>query len=199
MTALASDNFNRANENPLGNGVWSTASGQNPWQIVSNAATPTVVAGTDDRSYYSGIAWPNDQYSQAKLTVNLATGAGSGNGLSVRQSSSVDSSYGLIVDHGATTNVAIIRRVAGVGAVILSVTQAWTDGATWRFEVQGTALRGYLNGALVISTTDPNITSGSPGLWLSTDVTSALADDWEGGDFSIAGGAQLGRQIYIMP
>ena len=186
MTVLASDIFDRANENPLAHGVWTTCSSEVAFQIVSNVATPTSTASTDDGSFYSGIAWPADQFSRAKLTVNSTAGAGAGVGLKVRQASGALTCYRLIVDHAALNNVTIERFVAGVATTVTGYprTQAWTDGDTWELDVVGTTLRVCRNGVQVgADATDTNIATGSPGIGLSTTVTSASINDWEGGDF----------------
>jgi hypothetical protein len=184
MGILASDNFNRANENPLGNGVWTTGSGNAAMQIVSNQATPTDLSVTNDGSYYSGISWPANQYSKAKLTVNSTLGSTRGPGLFVRQQSGADTKYMLITDHAASNNVTLVRISAGVFTNLTGfpLTQAWTDGDTWELRVVGTTLSVWRNGIQVgPNVTDSSITSGSPGIGLSTDVTSAAIDDWEGG------------------
>lgn len=197
MSVLASDNFNRADENPLGNSVWATQSGQTPWQVASNVATPTDLSGTDDVSLYTGIAWPNDQYSEAQLTVNSTTGGGQGVGLAVRGAAGAITGYSLIADHAASNNVALFKHNAGTPTTLITITQAWTDGATWRLEVQGTTLRGFLNGVQVITATDGVVTSGSPGVWLSTAVISASIDNFVGGDFAASiGGGLPDNKIY---
>lgn len=179
-----------ADENPLSlGGMWATASGQSPWQRAGGLLTPTDLAGTDDRSYVAGITWPNNQYCEGDLTNNGTTGGGSGVGLMLRQAAAADTAYGLIVDHGAASNINIIKRVATVGTVLATVTQAWTDGARWRFEVKSVTatshqLRGYRDGVLIISVTDTSIASGSPGLWFSTPETGASVANFVAGDFN---------------
>lgn len=189
MSVLATDDFNRANENPLGNGVWTTSNGQVAWQIQTSTATPTDVAVTNDGSYYSGIAWPNDQYSQAKLTVSSSAGGDQGVGLLARQKSTSNTFYALVTDHAAASNVNLIKFVGGAGAILNTTTHPWTDGDTWRLEVQGTTLRAIRNTSTITTTTDASIANGSPGIFLSTAVTSASLDDWEGGDFATGAGS----------
>jgi hypothetical protein len=66
---LASDNFNRANENPLsGGGNWSTPTGFNAMKIVSNVAVGQT-NGVYAFSTWSGapVDFPADQYSEVTI------------------------------------------------------------------------------------------------------------------------------------
>lgn len=193
---LASDNFNRANANPIGS-PWTTASGEAAMQIVSNSAT--FVTNTDSGCYHSTIVWPNDQYSQAKLTISGTLGTQQGAVLKVRQAPAARTSYQLEVDHAATNNVFLDRIVAGVFTTLTGfpLTVAWTDGDTWELRALGTTISVYRNGVLVGSATDGNITSGSPGFGYSSTETSVSIDDWAGGDFS-SGRQPLGRTSSYM-
>lgn len=186
LPALASDRFNRANENPLGNGVWSTVTGLGAMQIVSNVATPVSVSA-DSASRYSGIAWPNDQYSKAKLTV---AGGSAGNGVAilVRCAAAAATFYMLAVTHVGTNNVTIYSTVAGVFTQLTGfpVTQAWTDGDTWELRATGTQIQAFLNGTQIGPTvTSATVTAGSPGIGIGSVITSAAIDDWEGGDATV--------------
>jgi hypothetical protein len=55
-------------------------------------------------------------------------------------------------------SVSLSKRVSGVETELFNVT-ASTFGATVSFEVNGTALKVYINGSLIIDTTDSSITS----------------------------------------
>lgn len=179
--ALATDNFNRANENPLSNSVWSTVSGLSAMQIVSNVATPTNL-NVDCGSRYSGISWPNDQYSKAKLSDN---GGQNGPALLVRCAAAATTFYMLAVNHGATNNITIYSTVAGTFTALTGfpVTQAWTDGDTWELRATGTQIQCFLNGTQVGPTvTSSTIASGSAGIGYSSTSTSASVEDWEGGN-----------------
>jgi hypothetical protein len=182
MGVLASDNFNRANANPIG-APWTTASGVSAMQIVSNAATASSLAA-DCGADYTGITWPADQYSKAKLSVTGTGGAGQGACLSVRSASGARTLYRLEVDHAATLNVAVEKFVAGTpSALIGPLTQAWTDGDTWEIRAQGPTISVYRNGALVGAATDISspLLTGNPGIGYSSVETAASIDDWEGG------------------
>ena len=178
-----SDNFNRANQSPIA-GNWTTAPVLPTWEalaLVSNQIVPTNAAA-DGEAYYSGMVWPNDQYSKAKLYVTGTGGAAQGIGLLVRQSASAVTHYRLVVDHASSGNVALGKHVAGTYTTLATLTQSWTDGAVWELRVTGTKLQIFLNGTQVGSdVTDNSIASGSAGIVYSSTETSAAIDDWEGG------------------
>jgi hypothetical protein len=187
MAILASDNFNRADEDPLsGGGNWSVANSELKFKLISNAVVPAGPA-SDSGEYYSGVAWPNDQYSKAKLSCVGSGGGGAGVGLKVRQASGANTQYRVVVDHAAANNVDLQKVVAGSYSSVAGYprTQAWADGDTWELRAQGTTLSVWLNGVQVgADATDNGIASGSAGIAFSSTETSASIEDWEGGDFS---------------
>lgn len=109
-----SDNFNRANQSPIA-GNWTTAPAlpaSAALALISNQVVPTSTSA-DGEAYYSAMAWPNDQYSKAKLYVTGTGGVSQGVGLLVRQSASAVTHYRLVVDHASSGNVALGKHVAG--------------------------------------------------------------------------------------
>src|SRR5678815_2496696 len=102
MTAIAADNFNRANANPIG-GLWVTSPNEAAIQLTSNAAAPSSAA-SDCAAIFNQGTWPNDQYAQANLTVSGTTGT-SGPGVLVRGSTGAHTYYRVVVNHAATLNV----------------------------------------------------------------------------------------------
>lgn len=147
------DNFNRANENPLGNGVWTTVTGYNAMQIVSNAATKTIEAAPNG-SYYTGATFADNQYAQAVRTGIGFVGVGcrwSGN-----------SGYYVTVEDGGNYG-AIYRVDAGVETLLGATwNHSAVSGETLRIECSGTTIRVLSNGSEVASRTDNTYTSGSP-------------------------------------
>lgn len=191
----ATDNFDRANEAPLsGGGNWS-AGGLLPagqFDLVGNVAVPHDLSG-DMYSAYSGRSWTNDQSSKAKLTVSGTGGGGRGIGLGCRFSEDAFGVHGyfLNVDHAASNNCTIARRLSSAYTALLTFTQAFSDGDTWEFTVEGAAsavvCKAYLSGSLLQTTSPDNSTvplPGAPGLHYSSSETSASVNDWEGGELS---------------
>lgn len=185
--AHASDDFNRANENPLA-GNWETLYGANA-QISSSAV---IVAGG-----YGGIGavgWKastndfgDDQYSQIKIST---ANAGDYNGVILR-GVSTGGGQGYTVEVRSEVGDVRIRAISGGGPDTLS-----TISATF---ASGDILRAYAaanganvdiavfkNGVQVGSTyTDTfyKFTGGQPGFWYSFQNTNGtITDDWYGGD-----------------
>lgn len=192
MAVIATDNFNRANETPLsGGGNWSPSFADANWNLSSNVAVPTNVTTSDSVMHYTAGSWPNDHYSKGNLTVSGTGGGDQGVGLTVRGTTAATTYYRAVADHGATNNVGITKMVSGVYTNLALVTSSWTDGATWELDVQGTSLTFKRAGSTILTATDSAIVSGKPGIVLSTHVTSASLDNWEGGNFSSGGSVSL--------
>ncbi len=87
-TSVATDNFNRANENPLA-GNWSTLTGMAGFKIVSNVVGPI----NDGQSFtrWNANSFNNDQYSSFKLGTLSTTF--SSIGPAVRCSTSAGTAY----------------------------------------------------------------------------------------------------------
>ncbi len=186
MTVLARDNFNRANETPLASPWGSTGIlGDVGMNLVSNAATDAATT-YDNRSFYDGgIVWPNDQYSQAAITLGVSnSGGGSGEGLSVRGSKTALTMYRFAIDHNATINWEVLKAVGGTFTSLATGLQAFTDGDTFRLSVNGSTITVSLNGASpFVTVVDSAIASGNPGInYSSTEGGVRFVDDWEGGD-----------------
>lgn len=197
MAVLATDDFDRANEDPLDNGVWTEQGSGLGFKIVSTVAVP-FNNNLDSYSTYTGIAWPDDQYSQVDLVdlASWATGAGVGVVLRVANPSNY---YRVAVSSAASNNVQLRKRVGAVNSTLLTVTQAMTSGDTLKVEVQGNTLRLYKNGVQFGGdvTGDLTLASGDPGLFNSSPTsTSAGVDNWEGGSIdATASGIYVHRPI----
>lgn len=197
MSVLATDDFNRANNADLG-ANWTPISdgnsGGDNFTITSNAAVSTGPDAADCCEGYTGISWPNDQWSEVTYGTAGADALGAGDGPCVRTVAGTPSTFdyyrliasgagwelGKFVD-GAFTSIA-----SGAGTT-------WADGDRAYLEVQGTTLivkKNTTNGAggtTVTTQTDSSIASGNPGIAHSTSDTASKIDSWQGGDF-VAGG-----------
>jgi hypothetical protein len=200
VTALATDNFSAAvngSELTTWDSNWTYGTGSGPPNNQMNGVTGGTIKPANDAAdlglYWNATTWPDDQYSQAKLTAS-ATGYSfaDGPGVSMRNSASANTRYRIIINHiTGSNNVDIAKRVAGTYTSIGGRNSgAWTDGATWYGEVQGTTLLVKLNGTQVgTSATDSAVTTGSAGLAFSSEgsgTPTSSWDDWEGGDFGAA-------------
>ena len=152
-----------------------------------NGKTPSVGGGTwvatynTSMSYAAGYAGPNATfnispayhsatYTNAKLNAVVYPGT-VGPSISMPaliyaradvNSDPYPNCYYVTCKDGAETYISLSKRVSGVETELVSVT-ANPFGQTVSFEANGSALRVYLAGSLIIDTTDSSLTSG--GYW----------------------------------
>lgn len=174
---LVTDNFNRANGNPI-SANWSTPTGVNALGIYNQQAANTIQAG-HAASYWSANTFSNDQYSKAKPTGVLATYRYPRCG--VRMGGANGEGYYISTD-GTDTQL-IYRSNAGSETVKQTLTgTGFLSTDIMEVRAQGTTISMWKNGSQIgTNTTDANIASGYPGGAANPD-TYAEFDDWEGGD-----------------
>lgn len=184
MNILASDDFNRTDQNPI-TGKWS--SGPSSWddlQILSNAVRGAFASG-DCAALYNGVVWPNDQWSECVIS----TFTSSDGGPCVRMATATKSCYFLDLDQ-PTNNGRIFKCVNGVFNALsagFSISVGPTD--VWRIEAEGTTLRALKNGAVQETITgQSDLKDGSAGLFVFGNTTSFIVDNWAGGDFTVGRG-----------
>ena len=184
---VVTDNFNRANNTSLGtNYTEVTTNLGRHLTISSNTAVPSALDSGDSISLWTHDTFSNDQYAQAKITTS-GTLDQCGSGVIIRGSGGNEGTgtyIWVIAHHGATNNISIAEIVGGTYALKKQVSQSWTDGDTWRIEATGTSYTIKLNGTTVTTTTESSVTSGSPGPFYSSTITSTAIDDFEGGDLA---------------
>lgn len=176
---MAGDTFTRANETPLAAPWTKVLAAGGDFDLVSNAAAPHSVS-TDTLWMYAGT-FPNDQFCEAKLTV-IGIGTETGIGVAVRCSTgSGGSGYWAVVTTAGTNAVYISKWVNGSYtniAIRSEFGSAFAPGDLFRLEVAGTTLKVFQNGnQLGADITDSSLSSGNPGIALSSTVTSASLDD----------------------
>lgn len=177
---IAADAF-AGTANPLG-GDWTTIPGglgdlQKASGIVRGTAT------SSRNGAYNVTAVGDDQYSQA--TIISAVG-GNAPCVAVRISASDESYYAFCPIDAGGDAWDLFKQVSGAYTSLSSDFNAWAPGDVIKIEAQGTAIRGYINGALVASATDSSVTTGQFGIVLSAGgtLTDTEIDDWSGGDFA---------------
>lgn len=190
LAAGASDTFARANANPIG-GNWtaySTIAGATsfaPGQIVSNQVEGTVIGNNFD-SFYTGITWNADQWSQVTAQVSLANSAGIGvllraNALGAYrlywQGNLGSAGQYHIQKYTVAGNVFSNLLTQNLGFLTVNV------GDVLMGCVVGTTLSIYLNTNLVCQTTDSTWASGSAGIAgaPTTALTNVAINNWSGG------------------
>ena len=170
--ALFTDNFNRANETPIG-GNWSTQDGAPPMNLTSNALVGS--SASLNASFVNSVSPNNDQYAQCTM---LAAAQG---GPCVRMGPAPGGFdlYGFQVFGGGTQGN--LYRLDNSGYTSLDLqTVTLVDGDTAKITVIGTAIKGYVNGVQVCAATDATYASGAFGM-LGVGTTPSF-DNFEGGN-----------------
>lgn len=179
---VACDDFNRANEDPLG-GDWTITliSGGNI-TLTSNAISGS--GAQNQWAYRNAESYSNDQYCQMKYGTTV--GAGDYGSIMVRAGANRNGYSFYIYDSG----------VHGVWYVTYGGTPTWEQigtevtispalqtGDTEYMSISGYDLTFKINGTTVSTVTDPNsrLSTGVPGFNLYTTV-SGIWDDFVGGD-----------------
>jgi hypothetical protein len=150
---------------------------QNGLNIASNQIQGSA-AGQSNSGFWNVNSFPANQFAQA--TITALNGTTDFPGVSVLASGTgASSTYYDCVEN--TTNI-YIQRVVNAGSTnITSAASAGAAGDLLRLEAApGGALTCYKNGAVALTVTDTQITSGSPGLFISGNV--ATEKNWSGGN-----------------
>jgi hypothetical protein len=187
MAILATDNFTRADENPLSQGGNWTNPASDRFQIVSTVACATAPIN-DCYSTYTGVSFPNDQYAAVRIGSPGLFVSEAGYGVVLRF---VDANnFYRIVTKADEVSVAKIQSSSF--SVITTRAVTMVTGDIFKAEVRGTTIRVYQNGVQLgadISDATTTLLSGRAGLYNSgptanppTGVTS-----FEAGDFASAG------------
>ncbi len=170
----ASDNFNRANEAPMG-GVWAQAGTTGPTvNLTSNAAVST---GAGDQFYkYAGAAATAAQFSQS----TKPTGTDPDEGPACRITGSAITGY-FAEMFGSS---GILKHLSGSASVVQGYTYTVADGDVIRLETEGSTLRMYQNG-VVKSPAGSDVSIAGPGdVGMFFFESGVIQDDWSGGDLT---------------
>ena len=187
LIQLATDNFTRADANPI-SGSWATVGGAAAWQIKSNMAESTVIGINANLSISTAVVWPADQYSEVTVGVSgVVTDLG---GPAVRFNPASKNGYILFYQGGSGPITIQTVITPGSGATIASSgTLNVSPGDVLRLVVIGNQLSAYQNGVEIIAPfTDNTFATGSPGLssYIQTGTTGNIRFSlWSGGSASI--------------
>ena len=139
-----------------------------PWTI--QAGTLLVTAGgiggnTVSQNYavFTGVGFPNDDQSVSATWVKSGTPTTQGNVLTLRGSPTALTNYNCGPSNTGST-LAIGKFVAGSFTSLASQSATINNGDIISFNISGSSLNCYVNGALVVAATDSSIASGFPGL-----------------------------------
>lgn len=187
MRTLASDNFIRSPENPLSKGGnWSNPSDNaEAWYIATSGQAALDGQSQNVVAAYTGITWPNDQWSQCYISVFLRNGPAvriSGTGSSVK-------CY-MAWPLGSTMYLSKLSGNSNSTIVTTSFTPG-TNDLIW-LGVQGTTLIIKQNNNTILTHTDASLASGAAGLegYGTAVQPGEYVTNWSGGNF-LANGAGL--------
>ncbi|HEU4322620.1 MAG TPA: hypothetical protein VFS21_05675 [Roseiflexaceae bacterium] len=165
---LLSDDFEDGNATG-----WTTSGGS--WSVASDGTQVYRQGGTsaDARALAGSTAWA-DQIVEAR--VKPISFNGSNRFVAVLARAQSSTSYYYLALRSNNT-VELKKLVSGSGTTLASAPFTVATGAwyTLRLEVQGTTLRGFVNGAQLVSASDTRFASGRAGL--ATFYASASFDD----------------------
>ena len=191
LDQVASDSFNRANALNLGPN-WHIGTGHGPIQIVSDQVQPYPTGGPQPSKehYIAAGAFPNDQWSQMQVVFEDTVGDV---GVELRASDSADTLYVADVNITGAAGTAETRISLVINGVItpLIIDQQWSvvsPGDFIRGQAQGSliSLIDVTTGALLLTASDTNVTSGYPGISLQAvtgNPSDHIAGTWSGGIF----------------
>jgi hypothetical protein len=156
-----SDFFNRAAGN-LG------SEPNSPWTIQAGALLVTgggVGGNTTSNNYavFTGVGFPNDDQTVSATWIKSGTPIVQSNALTLRGSPTALTNY-QCAPGNAGTSLSIAKLINGSYTSLALQSATINSGDIVSFNVTGTTLNCYVNGVLIVSTTDSSITSGFPGL-----------------------------------
>jgi len=178
------DNFNRADETPLsGGGNWTTTT--HHLNLASNAVSiDTTDAGNNQEAVYASWTGTNDHYSQADATTTGSPGGAAGIGVSVRSTSSGtnENCYFCVIENSAG-NLSTYKVVNNSFTQLRQDVVTYVAGAIVKLQISGTTLTVFYNKVQIGGTiTDSAISSGKPGLFYSSNLTTGKLDNWVAAD-----------------
>jgi hypothetical protein len=199
---LATDNFTRADENPLsGGGNWSALAGTwTSMEVLSNVAVSSM-ASSCSAAFYSGRTWPANQWSQETWSSLSTNGSVAAYALvMVRAGTDGVTNSGYLLTAGmplGTDQNWYLQKVgSGGGAGTLAMKDMTATplavGDTLYLEIQGSTLVAKRNGVVVsgLTATDSTFTTGAPGIGVcaATSISESAMSAWAGGNFPSSSG-----------
>lgn len=192
-TSLFTDNFNRANGSLDVNPWIVIGGGTGTCAIVSNQVRVTT-AGVDAADYYIGVTPNADQYASVKVIACAGSDRSVGPILRTANPSTARTYYSAEVHGPLGAGAPILIRYwnAGTPTTLTNSTATVASGDVIGLEAIGTALKMYINGTQVLSTTHGSLTTGFTGIQIYTDsgtAADAIGDDFDTGNASASAAA----------
>lgn len=182
MALPASDDFNRADANPIG-GNWTAS--KNSCQLVSNAMQG--VSFNYSAAYWSADAFSSDHYCQ--MTAATVSDGGPG----VRMQAGPKSYH---FDAKTGTNTVMQKDVNGSFTNLQTGLATPAASDTCYIEAVGTTIKMKINGVQIgTDQTDASISGGAAGFW--TFDTSTRFDNFQADNVGGGGGGGAVIPIFL--
>jgi lysophospholipase L1-like esterase len=196
-----------------------TADSGQSWMQVSTVSTGTMQLTSDGGVkntggviglYYLDTPIINDGWVAAQVNMTATLGTSS-SGIAFRVNASSDTCYAIVVTPSSSNRFLLTKRIAGASTTLGSfLGNAFPDPTSdlylrapdqreIRLECEGTNIRAFLDGRLVISVTDASIASGRPGIYqvfYATDTTGNHIRGWSAGTLPALAPGGLGTSLY---
>jgi hypothetical protein len=190
---MASDNFTRADENPLAS----------PWVTMTGLGTALQVISNRCRSQNTGSSaasaslYSSSSSLTSKLTLSAVGNPGIGNsdaGPIVCGNASAGTGYLLDNDFDSGWN---IFKLPGYSSVVSTASANWAIGVVAEIRREGNDLVGYKDGVEFIRGTDTDYMTGVPGAFIYQGPTAySLWDDGGGAAATIYNRTIFGSPIF---
>jgi uncharacterized repeat protein (TIGR01451 family) len=160
-----SDNFSTTSDGSQLDPNWTDQNGNTT--VVKGLATGEA-AGFDNLSTVIGI-------NQANVTVeaSIALTSGQAVGLVTRYGGTLDGSYylGQLYNNGSGVQATIWKHIGGTFTLLTTGLTVGSGTGTLKFQTMGSTLQLFLDGNLLATITDTDLTSGSVGMRLGQNAT----------------------------
>jgi len=184
--ASSSDNFNRADENPISDGGnWTPGPGASDnVQVVTNRARLSTVA-TEGTARRVSPSFAAAQYAQCTVTTRTDTNDYAGPAVRIASTTDADQYFLRPAYLDTTFN---IRRIDDTGTLAGTTLGAafgtFAVNDVLRLDMVGTLLIAKQNGTILATRVDATYSSGQPGfhIWAEDNVNNAEIDDWSAAD-----------------
>ena len=167
--------------------AWGNATGT--WSIVSGAAAKTNLGNNSQTIVHQTALSGSDHYSQFQIAGGSSTTL---SGASVRKVNSTTQTHYVCGNYNSI--LYLIKFLSGIQTNLISTSQAFSVGNTYKCEINGSSLKGYVNGTEVLSVSDSSITGNLyVAMYQFAGSASGTMDNFEGADL----GAPPGGITYV--
>lgn len=189
LNVLGSDNFTRADSNPI-DGSWESFTSwytfTQPLQIISNLALLSAVGSTN--SMFNGFVWPTNQWA-AVTVASMQTGVASpGVGVWLRATDGVGGYIALFSEAPNLFSIySFVPPNTFTALASVAGPSVMNPGDVVMGQVQGQRVSLLYNGAEQVSVDDPTFAGGMGGAYLgaTNNVDNVEISLFQGGSFTI--------------